>query len=170
MKRLIFFGGTMGVGKMTTAQILKESLPNSVMLDGDWCWDMSPFQVTDETKAMVTDNICYLLNQFLRCSVFQNVIFCWVMDQQEIIDGLLSRLDLGEATVWSISLVCQPQALVRRLKKDIDQRKRVSDCILRSLARQPLYKELNTMKVDTTDSGPQAAAAEIISLISSPDP
>ena len=54
----------MGIGKKTVCQQLKQDLPNSVFLDGDWCWDASPFQVTDETKAMVTNNICYLLKIF----------------------------------------------------------------------------------------------------------
>ena len=55
----------MGVGKTAVSQQLKSDLSNSVFLDGDWCWDANPFQVTNETKAMVTDNICYLLNNFL---------------------------------------------------------------------------------------------------------
>ena len=50
MKRLYLIGGTMGVGKTTVCQILKKQLPGSVFLDGDWCWDSSPFQVTQETK------------------------------------------------------------------------------------------------------------------------
>ena len=66
MKTLYMIGGTMGVGKTTVCQQLKQDLPNSVFLDGDWCWDASPFQVNDETKAMVTNNICYLLNNFLK--------------------------------------------------------------------------------------------------------
>ena len=72
MKTLYLIGGTMGVGKTTVSQQLKQDLPNSVFLDGDWCWDASPFQVTEETKAMVTDNICYLLNSFLHCSAYEN--------------------------------------------------------------------------------------------------
>ena len=79
MKKLYIIGGTMGVGKTTVSQLLKEKLPRSVLLDGDWCWDMSPFQVTEETKSMVIDNICYLLNNFIKCSAFDNIIFCWVM-------------------------------------------------------------------------------------------
>ena len=59
MKTLYMVGGTMGIGKTTVCQQLKQDLPNSVFLDGDWCWDASPFQVTDETKAMVTNNICF---------------------------------------------------------------------------------------------------------------
>lgn len=71
MKRLYLIGGTMGVGKSTVCQRLKIELKNSVFLDGDWCWDSNPFQVTEETKTMVTDNICYLLNNFLRCTAYE---------------------------------------------------------------------------------------------------
>lgn len=77
MKTLYIIGGTMGVGKTTTCQHLKKILPDSVFLDGDWCWDSHPFQVTEETRHMVMDNICYLLNNFLRVSAYRNVIFCW---------------------------------------------------------------------------------------------
>ena len=73
MKNLYIVGGTMGVGKTSVCQQLKKILPNSVFLDGDWCWDADPFQVTDETKAMVTDNIRYLLNNFLHCTAYENV-------------------------------------------------------------------------------------------------
>lgn len=49
---------------------------------GDWCWDMSPFIVTNETKKMVLDNISYLLNNFICCSGYKNIMFCWVMHEQ----------------------------------------------------------------------------------------
>ncbi len=60
----------MGVGKTTSCRILKTKLPFSVFLDGDWCWDSHPFVVTEETKRMVVDNICYLLNNFIKCSAY----------------------------------------------------------------------------------------------------
>ena len=92
MKTLYLIGGTMGVGKSTVCRILKRRLPNSVFLDGDWCWDAHPFQVTEETKRMVTENICFLLNQFLNCTAYENVIFCWVMHEQSIIDNILEDI------------------------------------------------------------------------------
>jgi len=46
---------------------------------------MHPFVVTDETKAMVNSNIAHLLNGFLACSEFENVIFCWVLHEQHIL-------------------------------------------------------------------------------------
>jgi broad-specificity NMP kinase len=88
MKNIFLIGGTMGVGKTTTCQIMKDKLSNSVFLDGDWCWDMRPFQVTEETKEMVMRNICFLLNNFIKCTVYENIVFCWVMHQQ----ALLMRL------------------------------------------------------------------------------
>ena len=92
MKKLILVGGTMGVGKSSVCRALHQRLMPSVWLDGDWCWNLNPFEVTEETKALAMDNIAHLLGSFLRCSQTEYVIFSWVMHQQEIIDELLSRL------------------------------------------------------------------------------
>ncbi len=121
MKKLYLIGGTMGIGKTTTCQILKRKLDRSVFIDGDWCWDMHPFMVNEETKKLVLENICMLLNNDLKCSVFDHIIFCWVMHEQSIIDVLLSHLDLKDVKVISISLVCQKEALEKRIQKDINQ-------------------------------------------------
>lgn len=51
MKKLYLIGGTMGVGKTTTCQVLKRKLDKSVFVDGDWCWDMHPFIVDEEKKV-----------------------------------------------------------------------------------------------------------------------
>ncbi len=164
MKRIYMIGGTMGIGKTTVCQILKKKMDNAVFLDGDWCWDADPFCVTEETKAMVVDNICYLLNNFLHCSAYENIIFCWVMHEQAIIDGLLSGLDTGLCEVKNISLICAKDTLANRLKKDIEAGIRKPDIIERSVARQPLYELLNTVKVDVTDLSADAAAERIIRL------
>ena len=92
VKNLIFIGGTMGAGKTAVARQLLKDLPACVMLDGDWCWMADPFVVNDETKEMVTGNITYMLSQFLDCAAYENVVFCWVMDHQSIIDELMMRL------------------------------------------------------------------------------
>ena len=47
MKTLYLIGGTMGVGKTSACRALQQLLPNSVFLDGDWCWNIHPFQVTE---------------------------------------------------------------------------------------------------------------------------
>ena len=137
MKTLYMIGGTMGVGKTTVCQQLKRDLPNSVFLDGDWCWDASPFQVTEETKAMVTNNICYLLNNFLKCSAYENIIFCWVMHEQGIICSILEKLDTQSCDVKCISLIVDEANLRKRLIKDVESGIRVEDIIERSITRIP---------------------------------
>lgn len=164
MKNLFLIGGTMGVGKTTTCRILEQKLNNSVLLDGDWCWDMHPFQVTEETKRMVVENICFLLNSFIRCSAYENIVFCWVMHQQAIIDDILSRLETDNCKIHTISLVCGEQALRVRLKKDVDAGIREEDVIQRSIERLPLYDTLKTDKIDVSEIGPEEAANLILSI------
>ena len=95
MKTLYLIGGPMGVGKTAAGQALKLLLDNSVFLDGDWCWDMHPFRVTEETKELVLGNIALLLNRFLRCSACDHVILAWVLHRQEVLDALLEQVDNG---------------------------------------------------------------------------
>lgn len=151
----------MGIGKTTVCQHLKKELYNSVFLDGDWCWDTSPFQVTDETKGMVLDNITHVLNNFIRCSAYENIIFCWVMHEQSIIDTILEKLDLSDCRVRSISLIAGEKAVRERIASDIAKGIRTPDAMERSLARLPLYQKLNTIKIDTTGKSVQEICGEI---------
>jgi len=164
MKTLYLIGGPMGVGKSTVCQRLKVELDKAVFLDGDHCWDAHPFQVTEETKAMVVDNICHLLGNFLRCSAYQSVIFCWVMHQQAILDDILSRLDLEGCRVLPISLTCRPEALRARLEGDVKAGFRQGDVVDRALGYLPLYDELDTIHLDTTGLSPDQVAAAIRAL------
>lgn len=161
MKNLYLIGGAMGVGKTTTCRELQKILPNNVFLDGDWCWDMQPFTVNDETKAMVQRNIACLLNNFLACSAYENVIFCWVMHMQPIIDDILASLNLDGVKVHVISLTAEEDALVRRLECDVAAGIRRSDVIARSLDYLPKYAVLNSVKVDVSHIS-AARAAKII--------
>lgn len=164
MKTLYLIGGTMGVGKTTVCRELNKSLPDSVFLDGDWCWCLSPFVVSEETKAMVMDNICHLLNNFLKCSCIENVVFCWVMHEQEIIDEILSRLELTGCEVKAVSLTCTEETLRQRLQKDIDLGFRSEDILQRSIPRLTQYAILNTIHVDTAGKLPSEIAKEIQNL------
>lgn len=162
MKTLYLIGGPMGVGKTTVCQILKRQLPDCVFLDGDWCWDADPFRVTEETKAMVLRNICAVLNNFLACSAYRNVVFCWVLHEQAILDEILAHLETGGVRVLCVSLLCPAHELVRRLQGDIDAGLRTGDVIARSLAKLPLYEALHTVKIDTAEKDAAGTAAEIM--------
>jgi hypothetical protein len=162
MKQMIFVNGTMGVGKSTVCSILYRQLPRCAFLDGDWCWMMHPFTVTEETKEMVLDNISHLLGNFLRCSAYETILFCWVMDRQEILDALLSRLHLEHCDLRIFTLTAQPDALAARVESDIAAGIRAAGDTARSLERCPLYDNLATEKIDTTHLTPEETAREII--------
>lgn len=151
MKTLYLIGGPMGVGKTTISKQLKQELNQSVFLDGDWCWDMHPFIVNEETKVMVLDNICHLLNNFIHCSSYENIIFCWVIHEQSIIDDILKKLDTSNLNIKSISLISDEASLTQRIAKDIASNLRQPDVLKRSLERLALYQELNTIKIDTSN-------------------
>jgi len=126
---------------------------------------MRPFVVTDETIAMVSSNIAHLLNGFLACSEFENVIFCWVLHEQYILDGLIDALNLNGYTTHCFSLVCTEQALIERLGRDIAAGKRDSDITERSVARIPFYDVLDTVKIDVSAISPADAARRITAHI-----
>lgn len=154
----------MGVGKTSACELLKRRLDNAVFLDGDWCWNADPFQVTEETRQMVLDNICYLLNSFLRCSAYRNIIFCWVMHRQDILDHILSRLETGGCAVKAISLVCGAETLTERLSRDVEAGLRDADSVRRSLERLPLYERMDTVKLDVSGITVEETAEKLAAL------
>lgn len=164
MKRLYMIGGTMGVGKTTVCHQLKKDLPQCVFLDGDWCWDANPFQVTEETKTMVIDNICHLLNNFIECSAYENIVFCWVMHEQSIINSITERINLQHCVTKCISLIANEEELRNRLVNDIAKGIREDDIIQRSVARIPMYQKLDTIKIDTNKKNVQMIVDEIIAI------
>ena len=164
MKTLYMIGGPMGVGKTTVSRELMHLLPRCAFLDGDWCWMMQPFTVTDETKEMVQQNIAALLNNFLRCSAFENVIFCWVMHEQAIIDAIMARLDLEGVRAQVFTLTAGEDALRRRIMGDVQAGVRTADVLDRALAYLPKYAAEDTVKIDVSDISATQAAEKIAAM------
>lgn len=162
MKTLWLIGGPMGVGKTTACRIMQQRLPCCAFLDGDWCWDIHPFTVTEETKAMVMDNIAHMLRGYLACTAVEHVVFCWVMHQQAIPDELLARLPLEGVRVNALSLVCKEEELIRRLQRDVDAGLRQADVIPRSLERLRHYPALDTRRLDVTRLSPAETAEAML--------
>jgi hypothetical protein len=162
VKRLVIVNGTMGAGKTTVCRELKKLAAPCAFLDGDWCWDMEPFMVTEETKALVQDNILHTLGGFLACPAFETVIFCWVLHRQEIIDGLLARLDLRDVQARVFTLMVTPEALRCHIKKDIAAGLRTPDVLERSLERLALYEAMGTEKLFVQGRTPAELAREIM--------
>lgn len=165
MKKIIFISGTMGVGKTIVSTNLKKLLTPSVFLDGDWCWDMQPFVVNEENKAMVIKNIQFLLQSFIANSNFDSIIFCWVMDQQTIIDQILSKLSLEDSQFYSFTLLASEEQLRTNLTKDILKGLRTADVIERALQKQQNYEAVHSQKIATADKSPKEIAEEIFQKV-----
>ena len=158
MKTLIFINGPMGVGKSAVCRELLERLQPGAWLDGDWCWMMRPFQVTEETKAMVMDNITAVLSRFLKSPALDYVIFSWVMQHEEIAKGLLSRLDLENIAVRRYTLLCSPKILRERIAGDVAAGLRTPDAVERGLSYLPLYEGQDTVNIMTDRMSPAETA------------
>ncbi|MDD4321759.1 MAG: AAA family ATPase [Acidaminococcaceae bacterium] len=168
MKKLILINGTMGAGKTTTCQELLKLLQPCVFLDGDWCWNMNPFIVNEETKQIVVKNISFMLNNFIACSEFEYIIFCWVMQEESIIRNLLKNLNLTDTKVYKFTLAVSEEALTQRLNKDIFIGKRSPDVLQRSIERIPLYINMDTIHIDVSNISQVGAARLIFNYISNP--
>lgn len=165
MKRLVVVNGTMGAGKTAVCKELLALAPPAAFLDGDWCWTMNPFQVTAETKTMVQDNIVHVLQNFLRCSAYETVIFCWVLHRQELLDSLLARLALDGVQARCFTLMPTPAALEAHLQRDIAAGKRTPDILARSRSYLPLYEALETEKIFVDGQTPGETAREILARL-----
>lgn len=146
MKHVYLIGGPMGIGKSTICNQLNQDLDHSVFLDGDWCWNMDPFVVNQDTKNMVLDNITHCLNNFIHTPGIENIIFCWVMHKQDIIDQIIQKLDTEGVYIHLISLICEKEELIKRMLID----RRDNQTIRKSLQYLELYKDLDTQKIDVT--------------------
>lgn len=164
-KKLIIVNGTMGVGKSATCKELYKSLESSVWLDGDWCWMMNPFVPNDENKKMVEQNITYLLRNFLTNTSFQYVIFNWVIHTEDIFELILQGLRDLEFELYKITLTCSEEALKKRILRDVQSNLRDEGSIERSIERLELYKDMKTVKIDTTDSSVQNTVTRIIEIV-----
>lgn len=146
MKHVYLIGGPMGIGKSTICNQLNQDLDHSVFLDGDWCWNMDPIIVNQDTKNMVLDNITHCLNNFIHTPGIENIIFCWVMHKQDIINQIIQKLDTEGVDIHLISLICEKEELIKRMLID----RRDNQTIRKSLQYLELYKDLDTQKIDVT--------------------
>ena len=164
-KKLIIINGVMGVGKTSVSKALYKQLDNSFWLDGDNCWMMNPFEVTSENKYMVIDNITYLINNFIKNSKSKYIILNWVIHTYEIMDSILYKINMDKIDLYKITLICDEDTLVKRIKKDIKSGIRDEDNIKRSLDKLKLYKNMNTLKIDTANKSIDEIVENIKNII-----
>lgn len=150
-KKLIIINGVMGVGKTTISKKLYKELEDSFWLDGDNCWIMNPFKVTEENKKMVLENITFILNNFISNSNSKYIIFNWVIHTDEIMEDIIKNLKADNVEIYKITLMCSKENLLERILKDIKLGIRDEENIKRSLDKYELYQLMDTIKIDTTN-------------------
>lgn len=161
MKKLIIINGPMGIGKTTVCQELKRLMAPCFYLDGDWAWMMEPFTVTDENKEMVLQNIRFLLQNYLENDFAQNILFSWVIPQEEIFDLITDDLTDTDFEVVKITLTASENSLISRLEDDIVLGLRKREIVEKSLAYLDNYKSMKTHKIMTDNKTPLQIAKEI---------
>ena len=156
---LIFINGTMGVGKTSVCRELVKILPDNVFLDGDNCLAATPFYNTEAHHDLILKNIAALLNNFLQSGLFENILFCWVMHEQEIVRNILSRLR-GEFTFRIFTLTCEKEELFARLQRDVSEGLRDEGIFSRSEERATHYAGFPE-KIATDKKSAEEVAIEI---------
>ena len=165
-KRLIVVNGTMGAGKTATSLALKSLLPGAAFLDGDWCWTFYPDAVNPETQGIVVNNITHMLRSYLLCqSAWPDVIFCWVMHQQPILDSVLAPLADIPCERHLFTVTCTPETLAARFRADAARGLRDEAGAAASAARLPLYDAINTVKIATDNITPVEAAQKMLAIM-----
>lgn len=164
-KQLIIINGVMGVGKTSVCKNLYKCLDGSFWLDGDNCWMMNPFIIDDENRTMVLDNIGFMINSFIKNSKSKYVIFNWVIQNDNIMKDVLSRVNIQNVDVYKITLMCSQEELIQRIKSDVNIGLRDEDNVQRSMDRYGMYATMDTIKVDTTGKEVLETVNEIIKIL-----
>jgi cytidylate kinase len=78
---------------------------------------------------------------------------------------LLNKLNDLEFEVVKITLICNEESLRNRISIDIKNNARDKKCLARSLERIPLYKNMNTIKIDTSNIYISETVNKIIEIV-----
>ena len=165
MKKLIFIGGTMGVGKTTLAKSLMTKLTSAVYLDGDWCWYTNPWILNEETRKIVILNAEDMLRRFIESKSYETIIFTWILYDNAIIKEITDALPMEKVEFYNISLVADEKTIVKRLERDIDAGLRPLIVIPRSKERLKHYKDVSSLHVDTTDKTKEGVLNEVLKIV-----
>ena len=113
-KKLILISGSPCVGKTTVGTRLFESYDNSAYLDGDWCWCVHPFSVTDTRLRNGDKSMSFALSNYLD-SDFGYVFFTSVvLTNPQIRKNILNGITAKDYDVIGFTLTCSEETLKKR--------------------------------------------------------
>ena len=120
-KKLILISGSPCVGKTAVGTRLFESYYNSAYLDGDWCWCVHPFSVTDPRLRNGDKSMSFVLSNYLD-SDFETVFFTSVvLTDARIREGILNGITSKDYTIIAFTLTCSEETLKKRHDKRGDE-------------------------------------------------
>jgi len=160
MQKLIIICGSPCVGKSTAADILFQMYHNSAYLDGDWCWRVHPFELSDPRLREGDKAMSAVLSNYLRLD-FDYVVFCSVVAMYENIrEAILRDITAAGFETVGFTLTCTEETLRQRHKKRGDQ----NECSFEWL-RLPPYPGDHVIHTD--GKSPREVAAEMKIIIDS---
>ena len=160
MPKLIIVNGAPCVGKSAVANLIFPQLPNSAFLDGDDVWRINPFEVTEQTKAIVEKNIPFVLRSYLEAG-YEHVLLAWVMHRQEIIDLVVDELSDLHFELHVFTLVAEESVLQDRWRRRPGHEGHSS--MIADRLRQS--RNLDTTQIDTTHLSPEKIADRILNAL-----
>ena len=116
-QKLILISGSPCVGKTAAGTRLFESYDNSAYLDGDWCWCVHPFSVSDGRLRNGDKSMSFVLSNYLQ-SGFDYVFFTSVvLTDGQIRQGILNGITAGNFETVAFTLTCSEETLKKRHDK-----------------------------------------------------
>ena len=116
--KVIVINGPMGIGKTTVGTYIADSNPGTAFIDGDWCMDLHPFVGNKETRAMAVDNILHMISNYKDCSVCKMVVVAWIIDDEQVLEKLLSGIRAMSLEAKSVTLVSDEAQLRKQWEAD----------------------------------------------------
>lgn len=122
-QKLIIISGSPCVGKSVVADKLFQSYENSAYLDGDWCWCVNPFSLSDLRLRNGDKSMSFVLSNYLN-SDFDYVIFSSVVVMYESIrEPILKDITAQGFEIIGFTLTCSEETLEVRHKSRGDDNK-----------------------------------------------
>ena len=112
-KKLILISGSPCVGKTAVGTRLFESFDNSAYLDGDWCWCVHPFSVTDSRLRNGDKSMSFVLSNVF----FTSVVLTDPMIRESILKGITAK----DYETIAFTLTCSEESLKKRHDKRGDK-------------------------------------------------
>ncbi len=100
---------------------LFENYDNSAYLDGDWCWCVHPFSVTDQRLRNGDRSMSFVLSNYLESDYefvfFTSVVLTNVKIRENILKGITAR----DYETIAFTLTCSEETLKKRHDKRGDK-------------------------------------------------